>query len=68
MQTIDEATDLYYVAKKYMIPHLQKKCLKGIAYYLTPKNVCQIYEIAKFYDEYNLMKKCLEVLNLLILI
>ena len=68
MKNIEMAINLYYAAKKYMLPHLFKTCGKYIMACLKPGNACQIYEIAKQCDDTSLMEKSLKVLLLMILL
>ncbi|KAF2879641.1 hypothetical protein ILUMI_26531 [Ignelater luminosus] len=63
VKTFDQAFELYYAAKKYMMLHLQKECMKYIESGLSPKNVCKAYELAKLYEESDLIEKCLNMIK-----
>lgn len=61
LTSFDQACELCYGAKKYMLPHLVEKCTKYLWSDLTPKNACRAYEFAKLFEEPSLMEKCLQV-------
>ncbi|CAG2063163.1 unnamed protein product, partial [Timema podura] len=61
LQSFDQACELCYVAKKYMLPHLVKECTDYLWRDLFPKNACRAYEFAKLFEEPSLMEKCLQV-------
>nr|CAD7196801.1 unnamed protein product [Timema douglasi] len=60
LQSFDQACELCYVAKKYMLPHLVKECTDYLWRDLFPKNACRAYEFAKLFEEPSLMEKCLQ--------
>lgn len=62
MTSFDQACELCYGAKKYMLPHLVEECTKYLWSDLKPKNACRAYEFAKLFEEPKLMDKCLLVI------
>nr|CAD7265618.1 unnamed protein product [Timema shepardi] len=62
LQSFDQACELCYVAKKYMLPHLVKECTDYLWRDLFPKNACRAYEFAKLFEEPSLMEKCLQII------
>lgn len=61
IKSCDEACKLYYAAKKYMLPHLNRKCIAYLISNLSPVNVCSAYEFAKMFDVPTLVQECVEV-------
>lgn len=61
LTSFDQACELCYGAKKYMLPHLVEECTKYLWSDLYPKNACRAYEFAKLFEEPILMEKCLTV-------
>lgn len=61
LQSFDQACELCYIAKKYMLPHLVGECTNYLWQDLFPKNACRAYEFAKLFEEPVLMDKCLQV-------
>lgn len=61
INSIDAACGLCYGAKKYMLNHLVKECIKYLWPNINAKNACQIYEFARMLQENILMEKCLQV-------
>ncbi|XP_063543803.1 uncharacterized protein LOC134752142 [Cydia strobilella] len=57
------ACGLYYGAKKYMLPHLMKKCLLYILSSLSPNNVCCVYEFTKVFEVHGLLKTCKQMIQ-----
>nr|CAD7456948.1 unnamed protein product [Timema tahoe] len=68
LQSFDQACELCYVAKKYMLPHLVKECTDYLWRDLFPKNACRAYEFAKLFEEPSLMEKCLQLANALVVL
>lgn len=62
LQSFDQACELCYVAKKYMLPHLVGECTNYLWQDLFPKNACRAYEFAKLFEEPVLMDKCLQII------
>ncbi|KAF2886641.1 hypothetical protein ILUMI_19532 [Ignelater luminosus] len=58
----DHYCELYYAARKYMMPYLQKKCMEFIESTLNNNNACKTYEFAKLFEEVSLMKDCLDII------
>ncbi|XP_020282772.1 BTB/POZ domain-containing protein 2-like isoform X2 [Pseudomyrmex gracilis] len=57
------ACDLYYCAKKYMIPFLVKQSKDFLLLQLSSQNTCKIYEHAKLCEDHLLMKKCMHIIR-----
>ncbi|KAK9743575.1 BTB And C-terminal Kelch [Popillia japonica] len=62
LTSFDQACELCYGAKKYMLPHLVEECTKYLWSDLYPKNACRAYEFAKLFEEPILMDKCLHII------
>lgn len=60
--SFDQACELCYGAKKYMLPHLVEECTKYLWSDLYPKNACRAYEFAKLFEEPTLMEKCIRII------
>ncbi|XP_043287451.1 BTB/POZ domain-containing protein 2-like [Venturia canescens] len=56
------APDLYYCAKKYMLPELAAKCKIYIQSNLSYERVCKIYEFAEFFEELELKEQCVKLI------
>ncbi|XP_058817616.1 BTB/POZ domain-containing protein 2-like [Topomyia yanbarensis] len=63
ISSVYEAMNLYYAAKKYMLPGVVAECVKYLQANQTAASVCQVYEFAKFYDESALMSLCLSTMR-----
>lgn len=63
LTSFDQACELCYGAKKYMLPHLVEECTKYLWSDLKPKNACRAYEFAKLFEEPKLMDKCLLIIK-----
>ncbi|KAF2883941.1 hypothetical protein ILUMI_22233 [Ignelater luminosus] len=63
LTSFDQACELCYGAKKYMLPHLVEECTKYLWSDLYPKNACRAYEFAKLFEEPILMEKCLNIIS-----
>ncbi|XP_073941128.1 BTB/POZ domain-containing protein 3-like [Choristoneura fumiferana] len=64
INSVDIACELCYLAKKYMLPHLVKECIKYLWSKTNPKNACRVYEFARLHEEKVLMEKCLQIISL----
>ncbi|XP_049871329.1 uncharacterized protein LOC126370484 isoform X2 [Pectinophora gossypiella] len=53
--SLNATSELYYAAKKYMIPSIQKRCTKHMQCQLTAQNACFIYEFATLFEENGLL-------------
>ncbi|XP_072390080.1 BTB/POZ domain-containing protein 6-B isoform X1 [Diabrotica undecimpunctata] len=62
LTSFDQACELCYGAKKYMLPHLVEECTKYLWSDLYPKNACRAYEFAKLFEEPMLMEKCIRII------
>ncbi|GLG95093.1 BTB/POZ domain-containing protein 6-A [Gryllus bimaculatus] len=63
LESFDNACELCYVAKKYMLPHLVEECTRFLWNDLFPKNACRAYEFARLFEEPVLMEKCLKIIS-----
>ncbi|CAH2988448.1 unnamed protein product [Chilo suppressalis] len=63
ISSFERACSVYYSAKKYMLPYLEKECTWYISLNLNPKNVCRAYELAQLFEEKLLMDKCVKILT-----
>ena len=59
--TFDQACELCYAAKKYMLPDLVDKCTNYLYNNLQPRNACKAHEFAKLFEEPVILEKSLEV-------
>lgn len=59
--TFDQACEVCYAAKKYMLPFLVEQCTRRIFEDLYASNACKAYEFAKLFEEPVLMQRSLEV-------
>lgn len=51
LKSFDQACELCYAAKKYMIPNLVEKCSQFMWKDLIPQNVCRALEFANLYED-----------------
>nr|AEE61716.1 unknown [Dendroctonus ponderosae] len=63
LTSFDQACELCYGAKKYMLPHLLKECTTYLWSDLYPKNACGAYEFAKLFEEPQLLTKCIRIIR-----
>ena len=61
LTSFDQACELCYVAKKYMLPHLVKACTDHIWGDIRADNACRAYEFAKLFEEHVLLAASLKV-------
>lgn len=62
LTSFDQACELCYGAKKYMLPHLVEECTTYLWSDLYPRNACRAYEFAKLFEEPILMEKCMNII------
>lgn len=62
LATFDQACELCYAAKKYMLPDLVDKCTEYLWSNLFARNACKAYEFAKLFEEPVIMEKSLEII------
>ncbi|XP_068696405.1 BTB/POZ domain-containing protein 6-like [Montipora foliosa] len=55
--------EVFYLAKKYMVPSLVDKCSKYVQSNLHPSNVLSILPLAEKYDDKALVARCWEVID-----
>ncbi|XP_055371419.1 BTB/POZ domain-containing protein 3-like isoform X2 [Condylostylus longicornis] len=58
IDSVENAFELYYAAKKYIVPHCNLKCVSYLLQNITSENVCKLYEFSKLFDEPTLENKC----------
>ena len=51
LKLFDQACELSYAAKKYMVSNLVKKCLQFMQNDLIPENACRALEYANLYED-----------------
>ncbi|RVE48467.1 hypothetical protein evm_006903 [Chilo suppressalis] len=61
INTFDMACELYYAAKKYMLPQLVKICSEYLISQVDKLNACKTYEFAIIFDDNILMEKCIQI-------
>lgn len=59
--TFEQAYELCYVAKKYMLPHFFDQCTQYMITHLNPVDACRGYECGKLFDEQLLMQESMKV-------
>ncbi|XP_046676066.1 BTB/POZ domain-containing protein 6-B-like isoform X2 [Homalodisca vitripennis] len=62
LTTIEQACELCYAAKKYMLPFLVNQCMSYIWKDVKYPMACRAYEFAKLFDEAHLMIRCMEII------
>ncbi|XP_068752966.1 BTB/POZ domain-containing protein 6-like [Montipora capricornis] len=55
--------EVFYLARKYMVPSLVDKCSKYVQNNLQPSNVLSILPLAKKYDDKALVDRCWKVID-----
>ncbi|KAJ2945129.1 hypothetical protein O0L34_g9190 [Tuta absoluta] len=58
---LEMACDLFRAANKYILVHLERKCINYLLENLSPQKVCYIYEFSCMYNEEELKKKCVKM-------
>ncbi|XP_054282162.1 BTB/POZ domain-containing protein 2-like [Macrosteles quadrilineatus] len=64
LTTIEQACEICYAAKKYMLPFLVNQCMSFIWKDVNYPMAFRAYEFAKLFDEPDLMQRCLEIISL----
>lgn len=59
--TFEQAYELCYVTKKYMLPHFFDQCTQYMLTHLNPVDACRVYECGKLFDEQILIKESMKV-------
>jgi len=54
IQSMDQAMDLYYAAKKYILPGLVDICSSYMINNLCPEYTCRVLEFSKLADDEDL--------------
>ncbi|CAB4044272.1 BTB POZ domain-containing 6-like [Paramuricea clavata] len=61
--TADNVVAIMYLAKKYIIPPLDEKCVNFLLENLNPENVLDVLEPATRFDEKKLEKQCWKIIE-----
>lgn len=61
INTHKDAIDLYYIAEKYMLSVMVKRCIEYIYNNLTVDKACDCYEFAELYDITTIKERTMEV-------
>lgn len=61
MDSLDQACELCYVAKKYMLPQLLKTCMEFIWKDVDCETALRAYEFAKLFDDSGILEKSMKV-------
>lgn len=59
----DNVLATLYCAKKYIVPHLAKECVKFLESRLTAKNACVLLSQSRLFEEPELMERSWEVID-----
>ena len=59
----DSVLATLYAAKKYIVPHLARECVKYLETSLTAKNACLLLSQARLFEEPELMQRCWDVIG-----
>ena len=52
-----------YAAKKYIVPHLARECVRFLETSLSAKNACVLLSQSRLFEEEELMQRCWEVID-----
>jgi len=52
-----------YAAKKYIVPHLARECVKYLETSLTARNACLLLSQSRLFEEPELMQRCWDVID-----
>ena len=63
ISSFDQACELCYAAKKYMVPRLVEDCSQFMWKDLVPENVCRALEFANLYEDPTLKAQCLDLIR-----
>ncbi|KAK7862713.1 hypothetical protein R5R35_005988 [Gryllus longicercus] len=63
IDSVECASNLWYAAKKYMIPEMEMDCVNYLQNDVCHDNVCQIYEMSKLFEEQKLEQQCLTLIS-----
>ena len=61
--TGDSVLQVWYLAKKYIVPELETACTNFLKQNLSPENVFDILPLAKKFEEEDLVVRCWEVVD-----
>ncbi|KAK7590688.1 hypothetical protein V9T40_002301 [Parthenolecanium corni] len=63
MDSLDQACELCYVAKKYMLPQLLKTCMEFIWKDVDCETALRAYEFAKLFDDSGILEKSMKIIS-----
>lgn len=61
LTSFEQASELCYVAKKYMLPHFFDQCKHYILAHLNPVDACRSYECGRLFDDAQIMEESMKV-------
>ena len=59
----DNVLATLYAAKKYIVPHLAKSCVRFLETSLSARNACILLSQGRLFEEQELMQRCWEVID-----
>ena len=59
----DTVLPTLYAAKKYMMPHLERDCVKYLETNVDASNACLLLSNSRLFEETELMQRCLDVID-----
>lgn len=59
----DTVLAVLYAAKKYIVPHLARSCVRFLETSLSAKNACVLLSQSRLFEEPELMQRCWEVID-----
>jgi hypothetical protein len=59
----DNVLATLYAAKKYIVPHLARECVKYLETSLTARNACLLLSQSRLFEEPELMQRCWDVID-----
>jgi len=59
----DNVLATLYAAKKYIVPHLAKECVKYLETSLSARNACLLLSQSRLFEEPGLMQRCWDVID-----
>jgi BTB/POZ domain-containing protein 3/6 len=59
----DTVLAMLYAAKKYIVPHLARECVKYLETSLTARNACLLLSQSRLFEEPELMQRCWDVID-----
>ena len=59
----DNVLATLYAAKKYIVPHLARECVRYLETSLTARNACLLLSQSRLFEEPELMQRCWDVID-----